>query len=277
MQKKPLIKWGWLRAVIGLVVLFCTMGISEYVARPVLKILGWQDRLGFVVISLLLLFGVFYLLKFFMDGQSLKTAGFSLKRMAPDIVFSIVLSFSIMGGLFLILNLSGLLIIKGIHFKIQPILYWLAVLFMYSAIEEIPLRGYVLPNLAKSVNPYLAVVIISVFFGLLHAGNQNVTVIGVINCALLGMLAGLYYIYKENLWFPIIFHLFWNYFMGIIFGVPISGKTFDYQMLVTEIRGPDWLSGGSFGFEGSVILSVISIGAIVFLYYRYRKPARVSL
>jgi hypothetical protein len=43
---------------------------------------------------------------------------------------------------------------------------------------------------------------------------------------------------------------------GTVYGIPVSGTTAD-GWLVSTRSGPDWLSGGAFGAEASVVALVL--------------------
>jgi len=268
---RPRIKWGWLRALTGLIVALFTMVVSEEVARPVIDMLpAGLQRLGTPCVTLLLLVLVIVVLWRFVDRRPVSKLGFSLHRKSGDIGFAMGLALVIMGGGFALLLISGQIEVTGFTWNGGRLLYLLAFLALHSAIEEIPLRGYVLRNLMDSLPPVWATVLVSTVFGLLHLGNQHVSFMGILNCALLGVLVGVYYIHKRNLHFPIVFHLFWNYFMGVIFGFPVSGKTFGYALFSQQQTGPTWLTGGAFGFEGSVLLSGLTLGGIIWVHRKYR-------
>jgi hypothetical protein len=47
-------------------------------------------------------------------------------------------------------------------------------------------------------------------------------------------------------------HAAWNFCQGTVYGIPVSGMKAD-GWLVSTRTGPDWLSGGGFGAEASVV------------------------
>ena len=84
----------------------------------------------------------------------------------------------------------------------------------------------------------------------------------------MGILLGVYYIHKRNLWFPVVLHLSWNYFQNPVFGFHVSGfdfgSVFDINIVNSTI-----LTGGEFGFEGSIILTVLVVLSILFVEKKY--------
>ena len=72
------------------------------------------------------------------------------------------------------------------------------------------------------------------------------------------------------LWFPVIFHLTWNYVQGPVLGFAVSGKLTP-QLLTQYQSGSALLTGGEFGFEGSIISIIILSVAIVAVYFHYNS------
>ena len=89
-----------------------------------------------------------------------------------------------------------------------------------------------------------------------------------------GMLLGTLYALTRSLWVTIGYHAAWNVVQGPLLGIPVSG----YEMpafLHATATGPDWLIGGEFGAEGSVItvglMFVVTIGLVTMLARRRRE------
>ncbi|MAU16067.1 MAG: CPBP family intramembrane metalloprotease [Muricauda sp.] len=149
--------------------------------------------------------------------------------------------------------------------------------FIVSLSEEIMFRGYVLRNLMGSMNNFIALLISAMVFALMHAANPNLSLIGNINLFLAGVLLGLPYIYTKNLMFPIAFHFSWNYFQSL-FGFNVSGLD-SYSLIEFETTQNTWVNGGDFGFEGSVLATVLQIILIVALYFVFnnKKSEKLSV
>ena len=272
MKSDALIKQGWLRAVIGLIVFYPVIDNSIYILRLLTKIIDFTpNRLCIATNTLIIALLAVYLVRRFIDRKSFVSLGFYIKGFARDLLYGFVGSFVIMGTGFLILFLKGNIEVTAINPNFVSLLYWATTLLFAAALEELTFRGYMLSNLTASMNKYIALGITSVLFGLGHAAGQNVSVIGMVNCVLLGVLVGLYYIHKRNLWMPIAFHLGWNFFQGTIFGFNVSGRAFDYSLLSTEITGNDLVTGGRNGFEGSLILTFLTILTIILLGMHLRR------
>ena len=64
---------------------------------------------------------------------------------------------------------------------------------------------------------------------------------------------------------------------GPVFGFAVSGTITGNIVNQHFISGKDWLSGGAFGFEGSLLCSVIEVVLILIFYLYYRKRRSLSL
>ena len=83
-------------------------------------------------------------------------------------------------------------------------------------------------------------------------------------------LLGINYIYTKNLWFGILLHFSWNFFQGPLLGFEVSGLPLQ-SLLQHDIQGSELLTGGKFGFEGSLVATVLLTMAIVILAWVYEK------
>ncbi|MGL5827528.1 MAG: lysostaphin resistance A-like protein [Nocardioides sp.] len=128
-------------------------------------------------------------------------------------------------------------------------------------VEEILLRGILLRILEETLGTTIALAISALFFGALHLLNPAATIWGAIAIALeAGVLLGVCYVATRRLWVPIGLHIGWNFIQGGVFGVTISGSGVGSDgMLRGRLSGPDWLSGGEFGAEASIVAVLVCL------------------
>lgn len=139
--------------------------------------------------------------------------------------------------------------------------------------EELVFRGYPFQKIVRA-SPTFAVIFVALLFAALHANNSSVTLLGLLNIFLGGVLLGVAYLLYRRLWYPIGLHLAWNLTTGPILGHEVSGYQ-GYETVLTESgQGPWWLSGGEFGIEGSVVMTVVELLAIAALTYRISSAPR---
>ena len=128
-----------------------------------------------------------------------------------------------------------------------------------AVIEEILLRGIVFRITESALGTWIALVLSSMLFGLLHLMNPQATLQGAVAIIFeAGVLLGAAYVLTRRLWLPIGIHAGWNFTQGGIFGVAVSGHRSE-GVLEGTLTGPEWLSGGSFGAEASVVAVVLGI------------------
>jgi len=127
--------------------------------------------------------------------------------------------------------------------------------------EELLFRGIFFRWIEEFGGTWLALAVTSALFGFAHLFNPNATWFSSFAIAVeAGVLLGGAYMLTRSLWLPIGLHAAWNFTQGFIYGVPVSG--IDSNGLVTaRLSGSEWLSGGSFGLEASVIALVIATAA----------------
>lgn len=156
------------------------------------------------------------------------------------------------------------------------------VLAVAAAFEEVLFRGYFLQTFNRSGLAWVAILLTSVFFGLLHIGNPNAGIISTANTILAGIWFAVAYLKTRDLWFVWGMHWMWNWFQGSVFGIEISGLTdLSTASIFKEIdAGPTWLTGENYGIEGGVAATaalLISTLAIQFLPLLKAAPEMVAL
>jgi membrane protease YdiL (CAAX protease family) len=137
-----------------------------------------------------------------------------------------------------------------------------AALSLPALSEEIIFRGVPLVLLAGVIGRWQAVVVTSLLFALSHWGNPDVTLLGLANIGLAGVLLGAVFFSPGGVWAAWGAHLGWNLSLAAL-GAPVSGLPLAIPLLEYDPGGPAWVSGGAFGPEGGVLASVATIGAII--------------
>lgn len=137
---------------------------------------------------------------------------------------------------------------------------WWAVLFLLVGLfEESWLRGYLQYTLSRGVGFWPAAVALSCAFGLFHLRNSGERWTGALAAAVIGFFFCLTLRRTGNLWFAVGFHAAWDWGETFFYSVPDSGTVFPGHLLSSSLHGPQWLSGGSVGPEGSVLCLVVIV------------------
>lgn len=149
---------------------------------------------------------------------------------------------------------------------IGMVLLFLIGFIIQGASEEVAVRGWMLPVLSKHYKVGFSIVISSFFFGFLHIGNSNVNTLSMVNLILYGVFASLYALYDDGLWGVFAHHSIWNWFMGNVLGLPVSGMILGHSSITeTQLTGPQWITGGAFGPEGGIIVTMIFLISCIIL------------
>lgn len=240
------------------------------------------------------------------DRRSFVSLGLRVRRCVRDSLLGVWCGATAIALLFGLLYL-----LAGAAYGHLPIISWspdafatapiitLAMLLLYAGafcvlgfMEEISFRGYGLHNLVAWIGTRNAIFAQAGIFALVHLPNvlQQTDVThassaglghalwdmrwGIINIALIGVFFALGYLKTGSLWFPIGFHVSWNFFQGCVFSFPVSGIDV-YHLLdikeVTDVQSA-LLTGGTFGGEGSILLAPIICAMIYVLWHQPDHP-----
>jgi CAAX protease family protein len=155
---------------------------------------------------------------------------------------------------------------------------WAALGIASGVFEETLFRGVLLRQLERLVGTWWALAATSVMFGALHMINPDATWTGAISIMVeAGLLLGGAYLYTRRLWLAAGIHAAWNFTQGWVFSVPVSGTGQPIGILVTRRTGPEWLTGGDFGLEASMVAVLVATLAGVFLLWKaYQKGSFVA-
>ena len=147
-----------------------------------------------------------------------------------------------------------------------PLLEVSIVLLIAAMNEELIFRGYPFQRLLEAIGPFLSVTIMAALFGLIHWSNPNASLISIANTAIGGALFCLAWLRTRSLWFCWAMHFSWNFTLGVLFGLPVSGITLLAVLGPGSAEGPKWLTGGSYGIEAGLSgTAAMLLGLLVIL------------
>ena len=262
--------------VIGFLVEFFSPGngtasIQEFFYHYLL----YYELSSFVIILFLFIFWVKVI-----EKNALSSLGFVKRNWLKYLAWGILMSLVQMGVIALVYQLSGIGSFELNELSLEPILFILGLFpfwLLQGGTEEVATRGWLLPRIAARTNLPFAIAISSSLFGILHMGNAGVTFLSVLNIILDGVLAGLLFIYTDSIWLVVAQHGTWNYVQGNLLGFQVSGTGADASIFsFTMGDGPDWLTGGAFGAEGSIITTLVLLLSLVIVYRLGERKERVD-
>ena len=172
-----------------------------------------------------------------------------------------------------VMALFGAYRITGVGGSALEILCSFCFFALVAVGEEVIFRGVLFRWIDQKWGFPVALGVSALLFGLVHWSNPGGTLWSSVAIAVeAGLLLGAAYKWSGTLWLPIGIHWAWNFAQGNIFGFAVSGNNAGKSLLNACVEGPDWLSGGAFGAEASVV-AVVAGGALAawFIYRVHRK------
>lgn len=274
------IRAGWrllLQALLLLVLLFLILGITQQLPWPIFAS-------GNVAITVAVL-GSVYLAGRFLDKRPFSHFGFHFnRRWWLDFGFGFVVGTAVLVTIFGILWAAGW--IRIVRFSMispsfAPLIIWSLVNYVLVGInEELFSRGYQLKNLCEGfawlppqIGISLSVLLSSSVFALLHALNENGTLLNTLPIIAAGVLLAVGPIMTGELAIPIGIHIAWNFVQGNMLGFPVSGSAVAVSFLEIDVNGPAVWTGGNFGPEAGLVCLVVCIlfSAMVVAWIRRRS------
>lgn len=198
----------------------------------------------------------------------------------------------VIGGLAVVIAVLFALVFGDIGFRfnstaagtaiLSSALVSLAVFAAGAAFEEAFARGYIFQTFVRSNLAWLALLLTSVIFASGHIGNPSSGTFSFVNTFLAGIWLGLAYLKTRTLWLAFGLHLAWNFVLGSVFGIEVSGLTQLAEVpLLQEIDGgPAWVTGGEYGLEGGFACTfalIVSTAAVWFAPFLKASDEMVEL
>jgi membrane protease YdiL (CAAX protease family) len=249
---------------------------SSDFARAILQ------AIGELILFLVLLFLAWIMSK--IERRKVGVYGLPLQRSA---VAGFIRGYFLWGFLPLVILLPILRILHGFYFgDVSPlnsqILGWGVVWFFFFLLvglfEEYSLRGYLLYTLADGIGFWPAAIIQAILFARAHMGNGGETRIGIIATGVFAIFAAATLWRTGNLWLAVGAHAGWDWGQSFFFGVNDSGVQMPGHLFnPRQTQGPDWLTGGSVGPEGSVVTLILWVLMAVLFLWLYRKRHEPAL
>ena len=177
------------------------------------------------------------------------------KNTTDNTIFGVIAGAFWIGLVLLIAFGMGILHIEK-RIEVPKLFVWIVAIFLNTIMQELLVRGYIFSLLSREYKLPVAIGVTTAIFTFMHAGAFEAGFLPVINVVSTSILLSLVLLRSNGLWAPILMHCIWNS-VGKLFGVVYLAN--DYPAIFqTTIAGNNLISGGSVGFEGSVIVLAIN-------------------
>lgn len=234
----------------------------------------YQLTIGFSTIILLLWFWI----RFF-EGRKFFTIGFTKQNALKKYLSGFLIGFGMLTLVIGLMAIGGFISLDVDKITFNTNILWIALIMLIGYIiqgasEEIIFRGWQMQVIGARYKPWLGLVISSILFALLHSGNSGASPLAIINIVFFGILLALFVLRQNSLWAACGWHSAWNWGTASIYGLEVSGSEKLGSILNVSSSGPEYLSGGSFGPEASVITTIVLIiGIVILLCFNPKKSS----
>jgi len=243
--------------------LVVTMMLVQALVPKELRI-AWHHLLA----AALCLAGYRFYVRRFEQREAMETA---LHGAAPRLLRGLgigaALSLAVVG----VLAAAGALEITG-STNLGAVLKPLSEQTMVAIMEELLFRAVLFRIIEERWGTLTSLLANVMLFALAHLPNEHITALAVLNTGVAGLALCAAWLLTRSLWLPVGVHFAWNYLFDGVLGVPVSGHA-SRGWLQVQMSGPEWLSGGAYGVEGSLAtLLVWGIAAAWMLRQQAKRP-----
>lgn len=271
-RKQKIFNFPVVKILLALLTFMAVVIIGQQIAVKLLALTSLDKDYRNLLKGLFVSFScIFSYILFFKKYEKRTITEFSTKGLAKNISIGALIGFVLQSLTILVIYLNGSYSVVNIN-PISFILIPFTIMFTVAIIEEILVRGIIFRIVEEKLGSYISLTISSVLFGVLHLANPHGTLISGICITTAGFLFGAVYIYSRNLWMPIALHFAWNFTQSGIFGAITSGNEKTSSLLEAKIQGPEFITGGEFGPEGSIQAIVFcAIATIIVLVLNHKQ------
>ena len=172
-----------------------------------------------------------------------------------NLLIGLLIGIGMNGALILMAWMHGDIRMYFDKFEPIPFIILFIAVFVQSAAEEMICRGFIYQRVLRTYKGkfWLAVLINSVFFGMIHLGNNGISVMAIY--------------YFDSLWMAMAAHAGWNFTQSILAGLPNSGNVVPYSVFRLDAASArdSFFYNVAFGVEGTVPAIAIQVVVLVAL------------
>ncbi len=262
------------KIIVGIVVCFSLfIVIQNFVLKPffysIIQDKSIADPIIIFISSILLLVNYYYLFRLY---DKRKITELSLKYLPKEMFWGFIFGFSTISLSIFILYLLG-------HYQAFDITInhytarMFTVLLFAAIIEDLFHRGLILRVLENWLGTNIAIVI-AMLVELQHISNPNFKIFDLLLYLIWGFTMAMLFIYTKRVWLPYFFHIGWN-FSQPFYGSNLTGANDFGNIIQSKFNGPELLTGGEFGIEGSIITLSFLLFIGIVLYNLAKREGKI--
>jgi membrane protease YdiL (CAAX protease family) len=230
----------------------------------------WVNRIPFYGMAGFAFLTICYIKMF--EKRKLSDIGIKLNLKLP-----IVIAKGIITGAGMVTIIIGILMASGLcsyqsisKFSVSSCLFWFLAYFIQSSAEEIMCRGFLQTSLNRRLNTKWSIFISSFAFAIPHVFTileiEGITKwVAIFNLLLVSWLFSIVMLKENSLGAACGVHFGWNFCLGTIYGLEVSGGSSTSGILKFAIKSNfDFFTGGIYGIEASILIIPILCISIAF-------------
>jgi len=262
------------KIIIGISVCFSQfVVIQNFVLKPlfysIIQDKGIADPIIIFISSIVLLVSYYYLFRLY---DKRKITELSIKYLPKEMFGSFIFGFLTISLSIFILYLLGhyqALSITTTHYSAR----FFTVLIFAALVEDLFHRGLIVREIENWLGSNIAIVI-AMLVELQHIFNPNSDLFSLLFYLIWGFTMAMMFIYTKRIWFPFFFHLGWN-FAQPFYGSNLTGLNDMGSIIQSKFTGPELLTGGETGIEGSIFTASFLLIIGIVLYYLAKKEGKI--
>lgn len=232
---------------------FLTFSLAKAIADKEARML-WPEILSAVVVL-----SVYWTFVRYIEKRP--ATELARRNALPEIALGLLIGTAMVAAEICILYAMGLYEVTGITAWSMKLMQPLALMIFIGVVEEVIGRGIIFRITEESLGSWPAIVISALIFGLAHMPGEGAGLGAIFNTVIAGAFFAAAYMLTRRLWLCIGIHIAWNYTLGSIFSIAVSGNE-SKGLLIGQLTGPEWLTGGAYGLEASLLtlLTLVAVG-----------------
>lgn len=270
------------KMVMGIVVCFSLfVGFQNFISKPlfygIIQDKNIADPLIHLVSVIVLLLSYYWLFRLY-DNR--KITELSIKHLPKEMLGGFALGFltiSLTISILYFLDYYQFLSISGSHYSLKLF----GLLAVAALIEDLFFRGIIVRECENWLGTNITL-IIAMLFEADHLFNPNANLFSIFFILIWGFTMAMLFVYTKRIWLPFFFHLGWN-FAQPFYGSNLTGLDDMGRIIQSKLDGPEILTGGAVGVEGSIFTAVflLIIGIVLYIFARkegkiIRRPVRAK-
>jgi uncharacterized protein len=262
------------KIIVGISVCFSLfVVIQNFVLKPffysIIQDKNIADPIIHCVSFIVLLAAYYYLFRLY---DKRKITELSIKYLLKEMFGGFIFGFSTISLSIFILYLLGFyqaISITTAHYSIK----FFTVLMFAALVEDLFHRGLIIRECENWLGTNLTIVI-GMLVEMQHIFNPHSNLFSLFYYLIWGFTMGMMFIYTKRIWLPFFFHLGWN-FSQPFYGSNLTGLNDVGGIIQSKFNGPELLTGGAVGIEGSIFTALFLLFIGITLYYRAKKEGKI--